>query len=126
MTEEPDFIQQSGREDLPLLDRVNLLKADLIDLQQHHRPTGADTHGFNSMLAAIQACIRDGQKMIDEPDYAPKTSWGSPFALWGIVNLSRVECRVLAWRRGGAQEHQRVMALAYPRHKPVARETGRH
>lgn len=101
MIEEPDFVTQSGREHLSLADRVGLLKSDLLWLQQH-RPGGAQTHDHNNLIGAVQGTIL-GCGVHSKDD------------TWGRINLSKTECRVLAWRRGGHDEHKRVLRLAYPR-----------
>lgn len=101
MNPDPNLVTESGREHLSLAHRVGLLKQDLLRLEQR-RPSGADVHDWNNLRGSVQACIL-GCTATSKVD------------TWGHVNLSKTECRVLAWCRGGHAEHKRVSALAYPR-----------
>jgi hypothetical protein len=115
MNPNPNLITESGREHLSLAVRAGLLEADVLDLQARRPPVdhkkafenwqlyGHPVHQFNQLIGNIRACVRDCRR-----ENAMDKSWGR-------LNLSKIECLVLAWRRGGVAEHDRVYALAYPR-----------
>lgn len=109
----PNLITESGREHLSLADRAGLLEADVLDLQRNapkydHQKAVADwaqyghpVHAFNVLIGNVRQCA----ELARRPEVRPDT----------LRLISTIECLVLAWRRGGVAEHDRVHALAYPR-----------
>lgn len=109
MKDNPNLITESGREHLSLADRAGLLNADLLWFQMNRpkydrsdKSTDAPCHAAGALLGRIRACI----KACTSKEVLNGVSWGT-------INLSKVECEVLAWRRGGYVEATRVHALAW-------------
>ena len=93
----PDLISTSGRETLPLEERLILIYNDVLWLQCQQR-TGAEVHDANVLIGWCQAT-------------AKRAASESPSLLKAMTTMKAlpiVECRLLAWRRGGHQEEQRV------------------
>lgn len=107
MTEEPDYVQTSGREQLPLCDRIQLLENALlqepfIGIDSSTRAITQAIHDLKITVAVIRsvvetyrAAVRRG--MTDEELQRGARSMVAPY-----------ECWVLAWKRGGHQEWQRT------------------
>lgn len=101
MSYEPiDLITISGREGLPPAERAALIAGELLDFDLHgpkwNGSNGRVVHAFNAMCGSMKAFVRDmGAEPID-----PKS--------WGVSRASLIECSVLAWKRGGFEEHQRI------------------
>lgn len=95
---------ESGRESLTLAERADLMAAELLQLQAAS-PTGCghDVHQFNNLLGNMHACVRHCRA--DNPN--PKE--------WGVMNLSKTELRVMAWRRGGVTAYDDETNRLYPR-----------
>lgn len=110
MNENPNLVTESGREHLSLADRAGLLDADVFSLMQlkpeYDGSNGSTCHEFNRLVSMIRSCARACRD--DSPSAAG----------WRTAHLSRTECLVLAWRRGGHEEEHRVYLLAYPRRTP--------
>lgn len=112
MNIDPDLIYESGREHLPLEDRVGLLRQDDLLLQanrpiydpdadkkvEYAQSTGHQAHQFNQLRGMINGVIRDCDAKGDANT-------------WGRSWLSKCECRILAWRRGGVTEYNRISRL---------------
>lgn len=94
---------KSGREDLSLADRQGLLASDALWLQGFNVTRDeanldlywSTSHARNQLLGAVRSCTKDSD--------------------WARRNISKVECMVLAWRRGGYAEYLLVHDEAYPR-----------
>lgn len=124
MNPNPNLITESGREHLSRADRAGLLEADALDLQMHapkyNGRNGHQVHQFNQLLGNVRGCILDCRM--------PDEKWTKSWAAGRMgddsagSNLSKTECRVLAWRRGGVEEYDRVTRLAYPRVITVTEE----
>lgn len=98
----------SGRESMTLAERVDLLAAEIVQLQAV-APTGCghDVHQFNQMLGNMQGCVWDCRKQPVDP------------RSWGFRNLSATELRVMAWRRGGVEAYDAETERLYPRRRTV-------
>jgi hypothetical protein len=111
----PDLIVRSGRESLPLEDRIALMEANCVQLEadagrnpnwrgaacgilfsewdrQDHTDHGSKAHAFNSMLGRLRGLTQTYRKEI-----GIREGW-----------LSRYECEILAWRRGGFFEWRQI------------------
>lgn len=118
--ENPNLFSESGREHLSLADRLTLLENDLLTLQspgykRDDPKSWHPIHQFNALRGSIQACIRDVHRHLKFVQI--KRDWSDtpiPTKSWGMLSLSKTECRILAWRRGGVFEHDRITKLAYP------------
>jgi hypothetical protein len=104
----PDLIFVSGRESMSMPERKALLAADVVQLEHgplnpNYRkdcgipysvwwkgPDAAKCHAFNSLIAWADSAAR----------HETSTTF-----------MSQVECCVLAWRRGGAEEEARIKKL---------------
>jgi hypothetical protein len=95
----PDMISVSGREDLPLDDRIGLLEQDILLFQMQvakfKTGEGSSIHAINSLIGAASGTItlynRDGKLSVFSMGYLPK-----------------LECLMMAWKRGALSEYQRV------------------
>lgn len=94
----------SGRESLTLVERADLMAAELLQLQASS-PTGCgrDVHQLNNLLGNMHACVRHCRM-------------GDP-KQWGIINLTKTELRVMAWRRGGVTAYDEETDRLYPRRR---------
>jgi len=107
-----DLVLCSGRESLPLTERVGLLRADSAWLQGMD-PSGPSRRGqgdFIHDLVQLYALINDTvfffEKSAKHDDDRTRIEGSVHLAF-----ISRLECRVLAWRRGGHQEERRIARL---------------
>jgi hypothetical protein len=101
----------SGREDLPVADRIGLMRADLftrpfIGVSPHVGRTECDTiHDLKLTIGRIRGTIEMFERA--------KARGVADADLERGANkvLSPIECLILAWRRGGYPEYKRVRAL---------------
>lgn len=106
-----DGVLRSGREDLPLSERIGLLRVDSAWLGGME-PSGPGFRGggdFVHDLRCLYAYINDLVYTCER-----KPTWGEGCFDDGTPRVdfvSRLECRALAWRRGGHQEERRVWRL---------------
>lgn len=103
-----DLIELSGRESLSFEDRLGLLDADVFWLKAQHI-TAAETHDMNALIAWVSD-VRYHVERCDARRAAGATENIDPRPVV-LEYLSRFECRVLAWRRGGHAEEKRVRFL---------------
>lgn len=104
-TAAPDLIATSGREGMPLADRIGLLRAALL-----HPPfTGIPVRSVTQEIHDLKLTVGWIRGAIDLYDAA--IARGTPedrLARGADRVISPVECLVLAWKRGGHGEYQRV------------------
>lgn len=122
----PDLVRVSGRENLEPADRIGLLEADatwLMGAMPKHEPggdygvfdraNGSTVHAHNSTIGAIRSAAARWSRVSALPNYTPTAG-----RIWADAALSQIECDVLALRRGGIVEFNRV------RRERWAREVG--
>lgn len=90
----PDLIRTSGRENMPSRERVELLRGELAQLDLYRPITGADIHDYVGLLTGAISMFLT---LCDRDPLSPS------------CHLSDMECRVLAWRRGGIGELRAVV-----------------
>jgi hypothetical protein len=136
----PDLITTSGRERMPLAERVGLLEADAVYLASI-RPqpirgrislaNGRTVHDINVTIgfaraigfryrqladhararAAVLEALEAAAKRLSAAHSVHHQTAPAAKALLDLADAcSQVECDVLAWRRGGFEEYQRVRA----------------
>lgn len=101
---------ESGRESMALADRVALLEADLmaepfLGITDATRATSQTIHDLKLTIGYIRNTVAL---------YKKRKSQGVPDAeleKGAYVFITPMECMVLAWRRGGHQEWQRIRKL---------------
>ena len=103
-----DLIETSGRESMPFEDRLGLLDADVFWLKAQHI-SAAETHDANALIAWV-GDVRYHVERCNARREAGEVSGTDPKPAI-LEYLSRFECRVLAWRRGGNAEEKRVRML---------------
>lgn len=103
------LVNVSGREDLSVGDRIGLLRAALL-----HPPL----NGISEATIAVNQAIHDvkltvcdirGTIELCERAYA-RGETDATLARGAHLVLSPIECLVLAWKRGGHLEYQRIRA----------------
>jgi len=101
------LVTASGREDLSVSDRIGLLRAALL-----HTPfngitdtTVAATQSIHDLKLTI--CDIRGTIDLCERAYA-RGETDATLARGARLVLSPIECLVLAWKRGGHLEYQRI------------------
>lgn len=99
MSTSPDLIVTSGREDMQPEERLALLAHDAKWLSGME-PQGPSRRGAGDEIHDLR-CLQ----YVIEGDAQFRAKF--PQAL-DLAWVSRIECRVLAWRRGGFREHTRV------------------
>lgn len=122
--EPPNLIVVSGRESMLLEERVGLLEADCLQLEADagrnpnwrgeacgipfsewdrldHTDHGSKAHAFNSMLGRLRGLTQTYRNGV-----GIRENW-----------LSRYECELLAWRRGGFFEWFQVRREADQRQR---------
>lgn len=128
MSGEPDFIVTSGRESLPVLDRAALLNQEMEHLR---RLRSTDSDKMLSLMRATKPSARTAQETkiiadVSHDVHAMGVLTSSIFyactaILRGDIRLdviSRLECRVMAYKRGGHKEFNRVSAAQFKIPKP--------
>ena len=106
----PDYITVSGREDLSLSDRIDLLEANLM------RPpffgTDSLTPAVNRTIHDLKITIGYVRDVIDLYRAARKRGKTDEQLSAGAVRfIAPAECWVLAWFRGGHAEWKRIRDL---------------
>lgn len=107
----PDLISTSGRETMPLADRIALLQAELLHppftgLSPGVGPTPTQNiHDLKLTIGWIRDTIELYKRAIARRQSDETLAQGA------IRFISPIECLVLAWRRGGHPEYQRVRRL---------------
>lgn len=96
---------KSGREDLPMNERQQLLANEILWLKsampQWDGNNGRVVHDLNSLLGRMQSCAKGGS--------------------WAEAHISKTELLVMAYRRGGFEEFKRTQDVIYPPWKPKAK-----
>ena len=101
----PNLISTSGRETDPIVDRVGLLRAALLYPPFTGIPVRSVTQAIHDLKLTV-GWIRGAIELYDEA-----VARGVPearLARGADRVFSPVECLVLAWKRGGHAEFQRV------------------
>lgn len=108
---------KSGREDLPVSERIGLLRADLmaepflgiseasIASSQTIHDLKLTRHWIMGKFELYEAAVARGQT---DETLAKGANWF----------LTNVECYVLAWRRGGHLEFQKVLKQSWDEDRP--------
>jgi hypothetical protein len=110
----PDLIAESGRESMPVSGRVGLLEAELM-----FSPFNGVSDATRSVSQAIHdlkltvGWIRNTIALVAQAKSRGQTD--ETLAKGANHFLSWIECLVLAWKRGGHQEWQRVHREQYAR-----------
>lgn len=109
----PDLISTSGRESLPLADRIGLLRAAML-----HPPfTGIPVRSVTQEIHDLKLTVGWIRGAIDLYDTAiARGETEARLARGADRVVSPVECLVLAWKRGGHREFQRVRTAQIERH----------
>lgn len=104
-----DLVNVSGREDLSVGDRIALLRADLMNdpFRGISEVTIASSRTIHDLKVTV-GLVRSTLEMCDRAYARGETDL--TLAKGAYLVLSPVECAVLAWRRGGHHEYQRVIA----------------
>lgn len=101
----PDLVSASGREDLPVSDRVDLLRASLL----HPPLTGIPTRSVTQEIHDLKLTVGWVRGAIGLYEAAvARGESDSGLGLGAHLILSPVECLILAWKRGGHQEFEAV------------------
>jgi hypothetical protein len=100
-----DLIATSGREDLPVVDRIGLLRAALLSPPLARIPERSVTQEIHDARLTA-GWVRAAIELYDRAIARGQTE--ATLARGARRMLSPVECLVLAWRRGGHVEYERV------------------
>ena len=107
----PNLITASGRETMSLIDRIDLLRADLmappfLGIEPNvGRTPNQNVHDLKLTIGWIRNVIALYEQAIARGQTNESLERGSNRM------VSPIECLVLAWRRGGHSEYQRVHRL---------------
>jgi hypothetical protein len=104
-----DLVNVSGREDMSVSDRIALLRTDLMNdpFRGITEATVANSQTIHDIKLTV-GHIRSTLEMCDRAYARGETD--ETLSKGAHLMLSPVECVVLAWRRGGHREYQRVIA----------------
>jgi hypothetical protein len=90
---------KSGRETLSFKDRQDILRNEVLWLQmwkpEFNGNNGSEVHGLNSLIGNARACASADNG-------------------WTRAHISKVELEIMAYRRGGYPELQKVARELYP------------
>jgi len=103
----PDLVSVSGREDLPVADRVDLLRAALLSSPLTGIPTRSVTQEIHDLKLTI-GWVRGAIELYDGA--VARGEGEDRLGRGAHLILSPVECLILAWKRGGHREFQRIRA----------------
>ncbi len=106
MINSPDMISVSGREDLPLGDRIGLLEQDILLFQMQvakfKAGDGYSIHAVNSLVGLARGEValyyRDSEFRERLYTNLPRVA----------ARLAGLECLMMAWKRGALAEYQLV------------------
>lgn len=102
-----DLITRSGREGLPVADRIGMLRADLL-----HEPflgISSETSASSQTVHDLKLTIGRIRGTIELYEMAKKRGTSDErLEKRADQMMSDTECLVLAWRRGGHPEYERV------------------
>lgn len=101
----PDLVSTSGRESIGVADRVGLLRAALLQSPLTGVPAGSVTQEIHDLKLTV-GWVRGTVEMYESARAHGETD--ERLSAGARLVLSPVECLVLAWRRGGHPEFQRV------------------
>ncbi len=102
---EPDLVSVSGREDLPVGDRVGLLRAALLSPPLNGLPTCSVTQEIHDLKLTV-GWTRGAIGLYDAA--VARGENGDRLQRGSHLILSPVECLILAWKRGGHREFERI------------------
>lgn len=105
MMDRIDLVNRSGRESSPVADRVGLLRAALLYPPFTGVPVRSVTQRIHDVKLTI-GWIRGAVELYDAAIARGETE--ARLSRGADLIFSPVECLVLAWRRGGHGEFQRV------------------
>lgn len=102
-----DLIRTSGRENLSVADRIGLMRHDLLippftGIDGGTRAVNQAVHDLKLTVGAIRGTIQLYEQAIARGETEERLARGADRM------LSDIECQILAWRRGGHREWQRV------------------
>jgi len=105
-----DLYTRSGRESLSPGDRIELLRADIMQepflgISSETRATSQTIHDLKLTIEAVRGTI----KLYEEALARGQTK--ETLAKGANKVMSNIECVILAWRRGGHREYQRIRKL---------------
>lgn len=100
-----DLVATSGRETLSLRDRIDLLRAELLQPPLNALPGRSVTQAIHDLKILI-AIVRSTIQLVDER-IAAGVAW-ERMEPGASRFVAPIECQLLAWRRGGHVEWQRV------------------
>jgi hypothetical protein len=110
MKDRVDLVNVSGRENLPVSQRVALLAADLmfepfVGITEASRASSQTIHDLKLTVGRIRGTIELHAEAVARGQNDETLAKGADSF------LSETECLVLAWRRGGHREYKRVRKL---------------
>lgn len=102
-----DLVNISGRESLSPKDRIDLMRADLMappffGIMESTRASSQTIHDLKLTTGAIRGTIELYEQAISRGQTDETLAKGAD------QFFSDIECQILAWRRGGHREYQRI------------------
>lgn len=109
MSESIDLVNASGRESMPVSDRVDLMRAELMQppfagVTEATIAATQAVHDVKLTICRIRGTIELYDAAVARGETEARLSRGADLI------LSPTECLILAWKRGGHREYQRIHA----------------